>query len=435
MRKVYIRTFGCQMNTRDSEYVAGLLVDKGFRLVKSSDDADVILFNSCSVRKHAEDRVFGNIGELKHLKKAKPDLIIGLMGCTAQAYQGRAIERSGLIDIVCGTGNEADLPRLIVDMAKNRNKIVAVDKMDTQKPERFPKFREGKLKATVSIGEGCNNFCSYCIVPYVRGKERSRDAKDIIREVRDLASRGFKEILLLGQNVNSYKAKCGKDFIRILEDINKIKGIERIRFMTSHPKDAHVELFTAMRDLERVCEHIHLPIQSGSDRILKLMNRKYTVRKYLKLVDEYKRIVPHGSITTDIIIGFPSETAADHKKTCDIMRKVAFDSSYTFKYSPRPPARSAALKDDVSSQIKEERLESVMDIQRQIGAERNECLVGATVEVLVESPSKKDPSELCGKTRTVKNVVFKGKKSLIGKIVKVQIETASSYALKGRLVR
>lgn len=431
---VYIKTFGCQMNTRDSEYIAGILVDNGFKLAKSVDDADVILFNSCSVRKHAEDRVFSNIGELKHLKKARPDLIIGLMGCTAQAYQAKAIERSPLIDIVCGTGNEPDLPLLIHEIIANRHRIIAVDKVDREKPELFPKYRDGILKATVSIGEGCNNFCSYCIVPYVRGRERSRDAKDIIKEVKDLANRGCKEVLLLGQNVNSYKAKCGKDFIKILEDINAIKGIERIRFMTSHPKDAHIELFTAMRDLEKVCEHIHLPIQSGSDRILKLMNRKYTVKKYLKLAEEYKRIVPHGSITTDIIVGFPSETDADHKKTCDVMEKVGFDSSYTFKYSPRPPAKSAALKDNVLSKIKEERLASVMNIQRVISKRIHDNLVGTVVEVLVEGPSKKDENKLCGKTRTVKNTVFKGPLSLVGKVVRVAIESVSPYALKGRLV-
>ena len=433
--KVYIKTFGCQMNVRDSEFVAGTLIDNGFKLVQSMDDADVILFNSCSVRQHAEDRLFGNIGELKHLKKAKPDLVVALMGCTAQSYKDKAIKRSSLIDIVCGTGDEADLPDLIKDVLKNKHRIIAADKINDKKPELFPKYRLEKLRAMVSIGQGCNNFCSYCIVPYVRGRERSRDAKDIVKEVKELAARGFKEVLLLGQNVNSYKAESGKDFIKILGAIDKVKGIERIRFMTSHPKDAHKELFLAMRDLGKVCEHLHLPMQSASDRILKLMNRKYTSRKYWKLAEEYKRIVPGGSISTDVIVGFPSESDSDFQKTCDMIKAVGFDSAYTFKYSPRPPAKSTAMEDDVSAETKAKRLAAISALQSIISAERNVPLVKKTVEVLVEGVGKKDDTMLSGRTRTNKVAVFKGKKSLIGKMVNVEIDSVTSYVLKGRLVK
>jgi len=438
MKKVYIRTFGCQMNIRDSEFVAGILVDKGFRLCGAMDDADVIIFNSCSVRKHAEDRLFGNIACLKKLKKKKPGLVIVLMGCTAQAYGSKAIDKAPLVDIVCGTGNETDLPRLIRDMLKNRNRIIAADKVDEKRPEAFPKYREHKFKALVSISEGCDNFCSYCIVPYVRGRERSRDAKYIVREVKDLALRGFKEVLLLGQNVNSYSGighSSGiMNFVRLLEKLNKIEGIERVRFMTSHPKDAHAELFKAMRDLGKVCEHIHLPLQSGSDRILKLMNRRYSSKKYLKLAEDYKRILPLGSITTDIIVGFPSETESDFKKTLKVMRDAGFDSAYTFKYSPRPDTKSSELSDDVSAEEKVSRLESVISLQRGISEARNMRFRNGTVEVLVEVVNKKDWAFLSGRTRENTPVVFKGKRSLIGKLVDVKVESITPYALRGRMV-
>ena len=432
-KKVYLKTFGCQMNMRDSEYIAGVLINNGFRLAGSMDDADVILFNSCSVRKHAEDRLFGNIACLKKLKKKKPGIVIALMGCTAQAYEGKAIDRSSLIDIVCGPGNETDLPRLIKGVLKKKCHIIAVDKVNKMRPELFPEYREHKFKALVSIGEGCDNFCSYCIVPYLRGSERSRHARDIVKEVKGLAARGFKEVLLLGQNVNSYKAECGKDFIKLLEDVNKIKGIERIRFMTSHPKDAHKELFIAMRDLGKVCEHLHLPLQSGSDRILKLMNRRYNSGKYLKLAEEYKRIVPGGSLTTDIIIGFPSETDNDFKKTCRIMKDVGFDSSYTFKYSPREKTKASKLADDVSDDVKASRLKSLSELQSGISEERNRYLTDKVVEVLVEGTSKKDEAILTGRTGTNKPAVFKGSRSLVGKIVDVEIESVTPYALLGRI--
>jgi tRNA-2-methylthio-N6-dimethylallyladenosine synthase len=248
--KVFIKTFGCQMSFRDSEFVAGLLLDNGFDLADSMDGADIIIFNSCSVRKHAEDRLISNISDLKLLKKKKPDLIIGLMGCTAQSYKSGILDRLPILDFSCGPGNESDIPDIIRDILKDEGAIVATDKIDIKRPELFPAHREDKYKAYVSIGEGCNNFCSYCIVPYVRGKERSRDAKDIIREVKDLAGRRFKEVMLLGQNVNSYK---DIGFVKLLEKLNSVKGIERIRFMTSHPKDASTDLFKAMLDLEKIC--------------------------------------------------------------------------------------------------------------------------------------------------------------------------------------
>jgi tRNA-2-methylthio-N6-dimethylallyladenosine synthase len=294
----------------------------------------------------------------------------------------------------------------------------------------------------VSIGEGCDNFCSYCIVPYVRGRERSRKITDIVREVRDLGERGFKEVTLLGQNVNSFKGQGpvagsqypGRGFIKLLEEVDKVKGIERIRFMTSHPKDASVELFKAMRDLPKVCEHLHLPLQSGSDRILRLMNRGYTRAKYLKLADAYRKIVPEGSITTDIIAGFPGETARDFQATIGVMKKVSFDGSFQFKYSPRPPAKAAKLKDSVPPEAKQERLQAAIDLQCALALKYNQTLAGKTVEVLVDGPSGKTPGMFVGRSRANKSVFCKGTQALVGKILQVKVNSVSAYALKGEVV-
>lgn len=434
---LYIRTFGCQMNVRDAEFVMGLLLDNGFKKVDEVEQADVVLFNSCSVRKHAEDRLISNIASLAKLKKKKPGLLIGLMGCTAQNYKDKILHKAPLLDFVCGPGNEVDLPNIIKDVYVNRLPIVAVDKVDKKRTELFPKYREQAFKAFVSISEGCNNFCSYCIVPYVRGRERSREASNIIKEIKDLAARGFKEITLLGQNVNSYQGQgsrgVGQGFVGLLGKINKIDGIERIRFMTSHPKDAHVELFKAVRDLDKVCEHLHLPLQSGSDKILKRMNRGYTAKKYLKLASDYKKFVPEGSITTDIIVGFPSETEADFCKTVDVMKEVGFDSSFAFKYSPRPPAKASKLEDDVSKEEKERRLKIVLDLQCAISEERNKPLLGKVVEVLVDGQSEKDPKYLVGRTRTNKAAIFEGEKSLVGKLVNMKVESVRPHTLIGKV--
>jgi tRNA-N(6)-(isopentenyl)adenosine-37 thiotransferase enzyme MiaB len=430
-KKVFVKTFGCQMSFRDSEFVAGNLLESGFTLADSIDAADIIIFNSCSVRKHAEDRLLQNISDLKLLKKKKPGLIIGLMGCTAQSYKSKILDRLPILDFSCGPGNKNDIPGIIKDILEHRGTIIATDKIDEKAVELFPEHREDKYKAYVSIGEGCNNFCSYCIVPYVRGKERSRDSKDIIKEVNGLARRGFKEIVLLGQNVNSYK---GIGFVKLLEELDKIQGIERIRFMTSHPKDASAGLFRAIYDLEKVCAHLHLPLQAGSDRILKLMNRGYTAKKYLSMVKEYKKHVPDGSITTDIIVGFPSETKKDFGKTVKMMKDIGFDGAYMFKYSPRPPAKSSKLKDSVSQKEKEERLDILINLQREISLKQNELLTGKTFDVLVDGQSKKDPGKFTGRTGTNKVVVFYGSSDMIGRIVGVKIESVSPHALRGRVV-
>ncbi|MBP7055453.1 MAG: tRNA (N6-isopentenyl adenosine(37)-C2)-methylthiotransferase MiaB [Candidatus Omnitrophica bacterium] len=455
---VYIKTFGCQANVRDSEFVEGILLERGFAKAKDIEAADVILFNSCSVRKHAEDKLFSNIAELKFLKKKNPRLIIGLMGCTAQNYKSEALKRAPLVDFACGPGNEAEIPDILAGIIDDRCRVVAVDKVHAPRPELFPKYREGDFKAYVSISEGCDNFCSYCIVPYVRGRERSRKMGDIVREVKDLAERGFKEITLLGQNVNSYgrsaysveriahmndkklsakryplNAKHG-DFIHLLEALNRINGIKRIRFMTSHPKDATEDLFKAMRDLDKVCEHLHLPLQSGSDRILKLMNRGYTSGKYMRLVDSYKKVVPGGSITSDVVVGFPTETDRDFKRSLKLMEEAGFDSTFLFKYSPRPPAKSAKLVDDVSEKVKKERLDILLKAQCRISESRNAVLVGKVVEMLVEGNSDRSPGALIGRSRENKNIICKASDEMIGKIINVKVNSVTPYALKGEIV-
>ena len=432
-KKIYIRTFGCQMNVRDSEFVVGILLDSGFALADSFDSADVILFNSCSVRKHAEDRLFSNISDLKDLKKTRPNLVIGLIGCTAQNYKNKALTRAPLIDLVCGPGNEEELPFLINDVMQNGRAIVATDKVDEKRQELFPSYRAVNFKTYISISEGCDNYCSYCRVPYVRGKERSRRYEDIRNEAESVASRGCREITLLGQNVNSYK-DAGCDFVKLLEKMNKINGIERIRFMTSHPKDASAELFKAMAGLDNDCQHLHLPMQSGSDRILELMNRGYTAGRYVKLIEEYRKFVPGGSITTDIVVGFPSETEGDFQKTTVILKTIMFDNAFIFKYSPRPPAKAAELADDVSEEAKTSRIEELLKSQKEISLKRNEPMKGRIVEALVDGKNKKTAGVLSGRTRANKTVVFSGDESLIGTLIKVEIESACPYNLKGRSV-
>ena len=437
-KRVYIRTFGCQMNARDSEFVMGILLEKDYKKANSVEKADIVLFNSCSVRKHAEDRLFSNIAVLKKLKAKKPDLLIGLMGCTAQKYGDKALKKAPLVDFVCGPGNETDMPKILANVIKDRCPVIATDKVDKPRRELFPKYRQSSFKAYVSISEGCSNFCSYCIVPYVRGKERSRDPKDITREVKSLASRGFKEVTLLGQNVNSYRGAAhgvqGAEFVKLLEALNKIDGIERIRFMTSHPKDASAELFKAMRDLDKVCEHLHLPVQSGSDRVLKLMNRGYTAGKYLDLAETYKKIIPSGSITTDLVVGFPTETEDDFQKTFELMKEMEFDNAYMYKYSSRPPAKSASLEDDVSEEIKGDRLTKLLNLQCGICLKKNEALVGKSAKVLVDTRAEKNPSFLIGRTRTNKTTNFKADAKYVGKLVNVKIESASPHALKGKII-
>ncbi|MEA3305925.1 MAG: tRNA (N6-isopentenyl adenosine(37)-C2)-methylthiotransferase MiaB [Candidatus Omnitrophota bacterium] len=369
--RVYIRTFGCQMNSRDSEIIYGLLFERGWGKAGSIEEADCVLFNTCSVRHHAEQRAYSNMGSLARRKRRNPKLILGFIGCTAQKDKDLVFKRLPHVDLVAGPGNIYNIPDYLDAIMRGEKMVLAADSFE--RPQRKnPSYREGRASAYISISEGCDNFCSYCIVPYVRGRQRSRKREPVINEVRSTVEMGIKEITLLGQNVNSYgkDLKNGSNFVNLLEEINSIDGIKRIRFVSCHPKDTTEELFKAMRGLSRVYNHLHLPLQSGSDKILKAMKRGYTPGHYMSLIDMLRSYIPDCNITTDIIIGFPGETEKDFKDTYDVMRKIKFDSAYIFKYSPRPPAVSSKLPDDVPEEVKKKRHAELLELQKEISRDK-----------------------------------------------------------------
>jgi len=381
IKKVYIRTFGCQMAVRDSEFVVGLFLEKGYELADSPEWADVILFNTCSVRAKAEQRAISNMGQLlkgKGIRDKGKGKIFGIVGCMAQLKKEELFKRLPGLDIVCGTGEIERLPEL-VEKAKNE-KILALKDRDTWLPRSNPAYRESKDHAYVSIMHGCNNFCSYCVVPYVRGRERSREVDDIVNEVKGLTKRGIGDITLLGQNVNSYKGqgvrdkgqggKRGCDFVDLLKVINSIDGVKKIRFLTSHPKDASIKLCKVMRDLGKVEKHLHLPVQSGSNRILKLMNRGYTREKYMKFAKDARKIIPNIKLTTDFIVGFPTESEKDFNDTLSMMKIMRFNAAYIFKYSSRPGTKADLFKGDVATGTKEKRHKILLDLQKHISKEK-----------------------------------------------------------------
>jgi len=355
------------MNERDSEWVLGSLIDKGYNVTGSLDETDVVIYNTCSVRKHAVDRVVSNMRQLaSKLKKKRPSVMFGLIGCAAEHHGEELFQRLPDLDFVCGTANLDKISDLIEKAGKKKEYITG--NLTAQLPEINTDYRNGKKDAFVSISRGCNNFCSYCIVPYVRGPERSRKPEDIIKEVEGLLAEGFVNIMLLGQNVNSYGRDLSgdMDFARLLGMIDRLDGKKNIKFMTSHPKDASIELFECMRDLEGLSKHLHLPLQSGSDEILKAMNRGYDFKYYQNKVKYFRRIVPSGLITTDIIVGFPGETEEDHLATKRALEEIEFDGSYIFKYSPRPPAASSKTEDDVPMDVKKKRHQKLLRLQKAI---------------------------------------------------------------------
>jgi len=423
------------MNDRDSELIEGMLTEKGFQIVDDAEKADIALFNTCSVRQHAEDRVIGNLQKLKSRRKKDPNFRIGILGCMAKRHGEMLFKEYPQIDIVVGPSNIYDIPDLIA-RSTGSEKILAVDKEKRPKKKAAGDSRSGIFSAFVNIMYGCDNFCSYCIVPYVRGREVSRPKKDIVDEVKHLVDKGFKEITLLGQNVNSYgKGLSGKvTFPHLLEAINKVKDLERIRFTTSHPKDADKALFRAIRDLDKVCEHIHLPLQSGSDKMLDLMNRKYKYGDYKEKADQLKEMVPGVGISTDLIVGFPSAKESDFKATYKAMKEVEFNSAFIFKYSPRPPAESSCLVDDVKEAVKKKRNNDLLSLQKKISHQKNRSMIGTEQEVLAEGKSRMSDKELIGRTRNNTPCVFKAGEDLIGKLVKVKIKGTSPTTLKGEIV-
>ena len=438
--KCAVITFGCQMNARDSEKLSGILREAGFALDGDEKDTDLIIYNTCSVRDNANQRVYGHLGSLKPVKKKNPGLKIALCGCMMQ--EPSVIENISknykFIDLVFGTHNIFKFAELLYRMyEEDSGQIIDIWESTNDYVEDLPVDRKYSYKSGVNIMYGCNNFCTYCIVPYVRGRERSRDAKEIIREIERLSDDGVIEVMLLGQNVNSYGKGLDDDidFSDLLHEVEKIDKIKRIRFMTSHPKDLSDKLIDTIADSTKICRHIHLPLQSGSDRILKAMNRHYTKESYLDLVGRIKNAVPDIAVTTDIIVGFPGERAEDVDDTIDVINRVEYDNAFTFIYSKRTGTPAAAMEDQVSEEFAKEQFDRVLDAVRRCAGKRNGMLVGRTEEALVESLSDNDPSMVTGRLSNNSMVHFKGDKELIGTIVPVKLHTAGGFYYIGDMVR
>ncbi|MCX7781605.1 MAG: tRNA (N6-isopentenyl adenosine(37)-C2)-methylthiotransferase MiaB [Negativicutes bacterium] len=428
-------TYGCQMNSSDSERFAGQLKAGGYEYTNDLEKADIIVINTCCVRESAEKKIYGKIGELKRLKASNPNLIIAIAGCMAQKDRDKLFKKAPHIDLVMGTYNVHQLFDLIKEIERSKDRVLAVwDQAERLAPDT-PTIRANTIAAWVPIMYGCNNFCTYCIVPYVRGRERSRPVEDITREIRELADQGFKEVTLLGQNVNSYgkDRDASVDFAGLLEVVDGLGVIRRIRYMTSHPRDMSERIIETVANSKHICEHFHLPIQSGSNTILKAMNRGYTTQYYSELVAKIRRRIPGASLTTDLIVGFPGESEELFLETLELIKKVRFDAAYTFLYSQRSGTPAAEMAEQVPLATKKERLKRLMDLQNQISLEINKELEGKTLEVLVEGPSKTDPRINMGRTRTNKIVLWDAGTEQIGQLVNVSIKKAQTWVLKGQI--
>lgn len=431
-------TFGCQMNARDSEKLSGILAKIGYTLTESEEDADLVLYNTCTVRDNANQRVYGRLGYLNSLKKKKSHLRVILCGCMMQeASVIDKIKKSyRFVDLLFGTHNIFKFAQLLVTMYENQEMIVDIWQETDQIVEKLPVNRKYFYKSGINIMFGCNNFCSYCIVPYVRGRERSRDPKEILREIERLVDDGVVEIMLLGQNVNSYGKNLEEPitFAALLREVEKIEGLKRIRFMTSHPKDLSDELIAVMRDSKKICRHLHLPVQAGSNRILQAMNRKYTKEQYLSLVDKIRTAIPDMSITTDIIVGFPGETLADVEETIDVVRKVQYDNAFTFIYSKRTGTPAAAMEDQVPEAVVKEGFDKLLKVVQDTARERAALLQGKVLEALVEEVNDQDASLVTGRLSNNMLVHFPADASMIGKIVKVSLDTCHGFYYTGHIV-
>lgn len=439
--KYVILTMGCQLNENDSEKIAGMLENMGYEKTEKLEDADFIAFNTCCVRENAEDRLFGKLGEVKKYKESR-GTIIAIGGCMMQEKHivEKLKQSYPFFDIVFGTHTLHKLPEDIYNSLISRKRIEDILDIDGEVIEGLPIKRDDNIKASVLIMNGCNNFCTYCIVPYVRGRERSRKAEDIISEIQQLSNEGYKEITLLGQNVNSYmrvEREKGEDvgeinsFAKLLLEINKIEGIERIRFVSPHPKDFTDDVIQAIKNCEKVCKIIHLPLQSGSSKILKQMNRKYTKEQYLKLVEKMKKEIPNIVFSTDIIVGFPGETEEDFEDTLDVVEKVCFEQVYMFIYSRRVGTPADKMENQVPEEIKHERFDRLKKLVESQIEQNNKKYVGTVQKVLVEGNSKTNKNLLTGRTETNKVVNFEGKDELIGKVTDVKIESEHMWYLKG----
>jgi tRNA-2-methylthio-N6-dimethylallyladenosine synthase len=431
--KIYIETYGCQMNLADTEIVLGILNSKGYSVTRDADDADVVLLNTCSIRENAEQRIYGRLGRFKNLKESKPDLVVGILGCMAERLRKDLVEKKSIVDLVVGPDEYRRLPELI-DVAYNGDKGIGVKLSRTETYDDIAPHREDGLQAWISVMRGCDKFCTFCVVPFTRGRERSRTLTSIVDEIKELSNRGFKDVTLLGQNVNSYLDN-NKDFADLLAACAEVDRSLRIRFTTSHPQDLSDKLLYTIAENSNICNYIHLPVQSGSDRILELMNRTYTIDHYINLIEKARKIIPGVSFSTDIISGFPTETYEDHVKTLDVLRLVRYDGAYMFKYSPREGTKAFRMEDDVDEETKSKRLQEIIDLQQQISYEINQELIGTEETVLVERLSKKSDQFFAGRTDTNKVVIFPKIDIVeIGIYVKVKINRATQATLFGDFV-
>ncbi|MBW6409543.1 tRNA (N6-isopentenyl adenosine(37)-C2)-methylthiotransferase MiaB [Clostridium weizhouense] len=436
--KYYIETWGCQMNEEDSEKLSGMLKRIGYTNTEVREDASIILFNTCCVRENAENKVYGNLGMLKKLKEKNPELIIGICGCMMQ-QKGMAdeiLKRFPFVDIIFGTHNSHKFPEYLNRVQTEGVQVKEILNKEEKIVEGLPIDRKSSVKAFVTIMYGCNNFCTYCIVPYVRGRERSRNPEDIENEIKELVSKGYKEVTLLGQNVNSYGKGLENEitFADLLRRINKIEGLERIRFMTSHPKDLNLDVIMAIKECDKICEQIHLPVQSGSNRLLKEMNRNYTREQYLELAKTIRKEIPDVTFSTDIIIGFPGETEEDVEETIELVKEIQYDAAFTYLYSRRNHTPADKMENQIPEEVKHERFNKLVKVVNECIAKGNKAAEGKIYEVLVEGVSKNDENKLTGRTRNARLVNFDGCTELIGKLVNVKITKANSFSLIGEIV-
>lgn len=437
-RLAHTETYGCQQNENDTERIRGMLMEAGFDFTEESGAADVVIYNTCAVRENAEQKVFGRLGILKHIKETRPEMIVGICGCMVQQeHITEKIRRvHDHVDLIFGTHALYTMPELLYRAMTEKKTVVDIHDSEGEIAEDMPIMRENAQKAWVSIMYGCNNFCSYCIVPYVRGRERSRMPEAVLDEVRELVEKGCTEISLLGQNVNSYgkDLDIDVDFADLLRMVNEVEGVERIRFMSSHPKDLSDKLIETMRDCDKVCKQLHLPFQAGSDKILKQMNRNYTKEQYLALIGKVKAAIPDIALSTDIIVGFPTETNEDFEETLDVIKKVEFDQIFSFIYSQREGTPAAKLDFVLTDEEIHKNFDKMLEVHNEISKRKNMAYVGRTEKILVDGESKTDKNMLTGRCDSAKIVNFKGDKSLIGQYVNVKITEARIWSLMGELV-
>lgn len=437
-RKAYVLTFGCQQNEADSERLAGMAVDMGYELTSAPEFADLIIVNTCAIREHAEQKALSTIGQFKHLKSSNPNLIIAVCGCmVVQEHRKNDIKfKYPYVDFVFGTSSIFRLPQLLWEKIEKGKRIFCPEESEYLVAEGIPSVRESRYKAWLSVMYGCNNFCSYCIVPYVRGRERSRRKEDILAEFKELISKGYKDITLLGQNVNSYGKDNddGCDFADLLKLLCSVEGDYKIHFMTSHPKDATHKLIDVMAEEDHIAKHFHLPMQSGSDAVLKAMNRHYDSERYLSIVDYLRQRVPDIAITSDIIVGFPGETEDDFEKTLEMLERVKFDMLYSFIYSPRKGTPAAEMENQIPKETQNKRFDRLLALQNKIALEKNLPLVGKTVRVLCDGESKNNSKLYSGRTESSKIVFFEGAECDTGNFVNVEITRAEPFALYGKKI-